>query len=223
MRSALVVVLGTAALSFALLGCAAADGSSQNAGRGDVSGGSSQERDGRTVGPAIAAAKLEPVGDFSTSGTAAVKGVGPTDVQLELDVSGLPKKSTDAGYYAQVHDGTCPEERSNEGHEQDEHGAASPALALLRFDRLAAEATGLQAHGGDEPGVPEEQPGSIEQPVTFGASPEGTISVVSLLEGVAPKRLTSGGPKYVRVRAVRPDAPSEELACGDLKVVKASG
>ena len=75
----------------------------------------------------------------------------------------------------------------------------------------------LQAHGGHKHGIPEEPPGSIEQPVSFGASPDGTASVVSLLEGVAPERLTSGASEYIHLHGVgSEDAP--ELACGDLVV-----
>jgi hypothetical protein len=84
-------------------------------------------------------------------------------------------------------------------------------LALVRLDRLLgtrpilAEAfSGEQAHGGDEPGIPEEPLGSIEQPVSFRASDGGTAFVTSLLEGVPPERLRSGVPEYVHLHAVRP-------------------
>jgi hypothetical protein len=168
------------------------------------------------------------VGGSGTHGTAVFKGVGPTDVQVELDISGLSTKDPDATYYAQVHEGSCSSEPSDEGHE--EHGAGTgPALALVRFDRLLAngtllaKGTGLQAHGGEEPGIPEEPPGSIEQPVSFSASsPDGSAFVSSLLEGVAPERLTSGSPKYIHVHAVRPEGAPEELSCGDLKATKES-
>jgi hypothetical protein len=225
-------------IALLLLGCAAVGkgGSLNDAkGGGDGEGRASQTTTsssppsgGTPVGPAFAEAELEPVGDSGTHGTAVFKGVGPTDVQVELDISGLPTKDPDATYYAQVHEGSCSDEPSDEGH--GEHGAGTgPALALVRFDRflakgtLPAKATGLQAHGGEEPGIPEEPPGSIEQPVTFVASsPEGSAFVSSLLEGVGSRRLTSGGGEYVHVHAVRPEGAPEELACGDLKATKES-
>jgi hypothetical protein len=224
-------------LLFALLlpGCAAVSkgGSSNGAqGGGDLEGPasatttSSPSSGETTVGPAFAKAELKPVGDSGTHGAAVFKEVGPTDVQIELDISGLPTKDTDATYYAQVHEGSCSDEPSDEGHE--EHGAvAGSALAVVRFDRLLAKgallakATGLQAHGGEEPGIPEEPPGSIEQPVSFSASsPDGSAFVSSLLEGVGSRRLTSGDPEYVHVHAVRPEGAPEEVACGDLKATK---
>jgi hypothetical protein len=219
----------TLCVSFALLllGCAAlSKGSSSNGANSPTT--SSPSSGGTPVGPAFARAELEPVGDSGTHGTAVFKGVGPTAVQVELDISGLPTKDPDAIYYAQVHEGSCSDEPADGVHE--EHGAGTgPALALVRFDRFLAEgallakSTGLQAHGGEEPGVPEEPLGSIERPVSFGASsPDGSAFVSSLLEGVGSRRLTSGGPKYVHVHAVRAEGAPEELACGDLKATKGS-
>jgi hypothetical protein len=40
---------------------------------------------------------------------------------------------------------------------------------------------------------------------------------------VGPRRLASGGAKYVHVHAVRPEGAPEEPACGDLKAAKGSG
>jgi hypothetical protein len=78
-----------------------------------------------------------------------------------------------------------------------------------------AKTPGLEAHGGHEHGIPEVPFGSIEQPISFSASADGTSSVSSLLEGVEAKRLTSGDPEYVHLHGVgSEDAP--ELACGDL-------
>ena len=83
------------------------------------------------------------------------------------------------------------------------------------LDRLVAKTPGLEAHGGHEHAIPEVPFGSIEQPISFGASADGTSSVTSLLEGVEAKRLTSGDPEYVHLHGVgSEDAP--ELACGDL-------
>jgi hypothetical protein len=185
-------------------------------------------RDNR--GQGVAEAELKPVSDSGTHGTTLLKGVGSTDVQVELEVSGLPTKDPDAACYAQVHEGYCSDERSDEGHEQEEHSSgAGPALALLRLEGLLAKgpilakATGLQAHGGEEPGIPEVPSGSIEQPLSFGASsPDGNAFVSSLLEGGGPKRLMSWGPKYIHLHRVAPKGTPEELACGDLKVTRDS-
>ena len=78
-----------------------------------------------------------------------------------------------------------------------------------------AKTRGLQAHGGHEHGIPEAPFGSIEQPISFGASADGTSSVTSLLEGVEAKRLASGNPEYVHLHGVGSEDPPE-LACGDL-------
>ncbi len=171
---------------------------------------------GVAVGAAIARAELEPAGGSGTSGTAVLKEVGYLGVQVELDVSGLPTGAPDAAYYAQVHEGSCSDARGGEGHEKEEHGAGpGPALAFVGLDRPAGQVPGLEAHGGHEHGIPEAPSGSLEQPVSFGASADGTSSVTSLLENVEAGRLTSGGPEYVHLHAVGPeDAP--ELACGDL-------
>jgi hypothetical protein len=176
--------------------------------------GTPSER-GNTVGEKIAQAELKPAGDSDTRGTAVFKEVGSLGIQVELDVSGLPTKNPNATYYAQIHEGYCSDEGRGEEHEV-EHGASSgPGLALLRLDQLAAKARGLQAHGGHEHGIPEAPFGSVEQPISFGASADGTSSVTSLLEGVEAKRLTSGDPEYVHLHGVdSEDAP--ELACGDL-------
>ena len=115
-----------------------------------------------------------------------------------------------------MHEGSCSDERGGEGHEKEEHGAGpGSALAFVGLDRPAGKVPGLEAHGGHEHGIPEAPSGSLEQPVSFGASADGTSSVTSLLENVEARRLTSGGPEYVHLHAVgSEDAP--ELACGDL-------
>jgi hypothetical protein len=173
--------------------------------------------DGVTVGEAIAEAGLRPVGDSGTRGTVVFKEVGNLGVQVELDVSGLPTKNSNADYYAQVHEGSCSDERTGEEHEK-EHNASSFGLplALVRFDHLLAKVPGVEAHGGHEHGIPEVPPGSIDQPISFGASADGSASVSSLLEGVEAKRLTSGGPEYIHLHAVDSEDVPEELACGDL-------
>ena len=119
-------------------------------------------------------------------------------------------------YYAQVHEGSCSDGRSDEGHDREKHGAVPGlVLALVRLDRLVAKAPGLQAHGGHEHVIPEVPFGSIEQPVSFVASADGISSVTSLLKGVEAKRLTSGSSEYVHLHAVGSEE-TVELACGDL-------
>jgi hypothetical protein len=210
------------ALSWILLGgCGTAGGASRPAepeeDSGDSTTASSSSEGGTTVGAAIAEADLKPVGDSGTSGNAVFKVVGNLGVEAELDVSGLPTENSNATYYAQIHEGSCSDERTSE-EEQEEHGV-SPALALVRLNRLLAKVPRLQAHGGHDHGIPEEPPGSIEQRISFSASADGTASVASLLESVEPKRLTSGGSEYVHLHAEGPeDAP--ELACGDLKAAR---
>ena len=170
---------------------------------------------GIAVGEKIARAELKPVGDSGTSGTAVLKEVGNLGIQVELDVLGLPTKDPNAAYYAQVHEGYCSDERGGEEHGEEYGAGPGPALALVRLDQLVANTPGLEAHGGHEHGIPEVPFGSIEQPISFGASADGTASVTSLLEGVEAKRLTSGDPEYVHLHSVgSEDAP--ELACGDL-------
>ena len=172
------------------------------------------------MGGMVAEAELEPVGNFDTGGTAVFREVGSTDVQVELNVSGLPSSDPGATYFAQVHEGSCSDARTGEdrGHEdleREEHGASASALALLRLDRLMAKVPEY-AHGDEEHHIPKEPPGSIEQPVTFGVSAGGTTSVVSLLEWVAPKQLRAGSPKYMDLRSAESeDAPV--MACGDLR------
>jgi hypothetical protein len=169
---------------------------------------------GVTVGEKIAQAELKSVGDSGTSGTAVFKEVGNLGIQVELDVLGLPTKDPSAAYYAQVHEGSCSDERRGAEHEEEDGAGPGPALALVRLDQLVAKTPGL-AHGGHEHGLPEVPFGSIEQPISFGASADGTSSVTSLLEGVEARRLTSGDPEYVHLHSVgSEDAP--ELACGDL-------
>jgi hypothetical protein len=169
---------------------------------------------GVTVGEKIAQAELESVGDSGTRGTAVFKEAGNLGIQVELEVLGLPTKDPNATYYAQVHEGSCSDERKGEEHEE-EYGGPGPASALIRLDQLVAKTRGLEAHGGHEHGIPEVPFGSIEQPISFGASADGTSSVTSLLEGVEAKRLTSGDPEYMHLHDVgSEDAP--ELACGDL-------
>ena len=181
----------------------------------DLTESNTSAEGGVTVGEKIAQAELKSVGDSGTSGTAVLKEVGNLGIQVELDVLGLPTKDPNAAYYAQVHEGSCSDERRGEEHEEEYGAGPGPALALVRLDQLVAKTPGLEAHGGHEHGIPEVPFGSIEQPISFGASADGTSSVTSLLEGVEAKRLTSGGPEYVHLHGVgSEDAP--ELACGDL-------
>ena len=176
---------------------------------------SNSSEGGVTVGKKISQAELKSVGDSGTSGTAVLKEVGNLGIQVELDVLGLPTKDPNAAYYAQVHEGSCSDERRGEEHEEEYGAGPGPALALVRLDQLVGKTPGLEAHGGHEHGIPDVPFGSLEQPISFGASADGTSSVTSLLEGVEAKRLTSGEPDYVHLHGVGSEnAP--ELACGDL-------
>lgn len=200
MKSALLLLLPVPVLLVLLVGCDTAN----HDGTGQGSAG------GTPVGAVFAEADFKPSGGSGTGGTALFKGVGSLGVQVDLSVSGLPPGDPEATYYAQVHEGSCPDERS------DENGAgAGPGLAMVRFGGLVAKAQEY-AHGGEEHDLPEEPHGSIEQPVSLSSSADGSASVSSLLEGVQKKRLMSGGPKYVDLHS----AESEEapvLACGVLK------
>ena len=205
----LLLVLVSIAL---LYGCGQANSSVEKQGK---EARAERDEGGVTVGEKIAQAELESVGDSGTSGTAVFKEVGNLGIQVELDVLGLPAKDPNATYYAQVHEGSCSDERRGEKHEE-EHGAGpGPALALVKLDQMVHRIPGLVAHGGHEHGIPEAPFGSIEQPITFSPSADGTSSVTSLLEGVEAKRLTSGEPEYVHLHGGESEnAP--ELACGDL-------
>jgi hypothetical protein len=172
-------------------------------------------------GKEIAEANLGPVGGSDVHAKAVLSSIGKTGVEVDLDVRGLPTKDPNAVYYAQVHEGSCSAEGKRRKHEKAEQRIFSPgpSLTLVRFGSVLSKSTGLQAHGGHEDGVPEVPPGSIEQPVTIMASADGTASVISLLEAVEPKRLTSGRSEYIHLHAASgEDTPQEELACGDLVV-----
>jgi hypothetical protein len=61
-------------------------------------------------------------------------------------------------------------------------------------------------------------PGNIDAPLSLVASADGTAAVASLLEGVEPDEITSGGPKYVDLRTPSHEPPEDwpALACADL-------
>jgi hypothetical protein len=72
---------------------------------------SASSEGGVSVGEVIAEAVLRPTGDSGTKGTVTFKEVGSIGVQVDLKVSGLPTKNPKATYYAQVHEGSCSDER----------------------------------------------------------------------------------------------------------------
>jgi len=193
---------------------------------------------GTKVGEAFAEAELRPVGDSGVSGEAVFKEVGSLGVQVELEVSGLPAsedpEEPEQPYFAQVHGGSCSEAPKGGGHEHEEedrhthHGHAredggdGPALALIHLEWFLpggrAEEYADHAEYDDPP--TDELPGNTDLPVTLVASADGTGMVTSLLEGVEPEQLTSGGPKYMDLRDPSLDAPAKEwpaLACADLR------
>ena len=199
---------------------------------------------GTKVGEAFAEAELRPVGDSGVSGEAVFKEVGSLGVQVELEVSGLPASASEdpeepeQPYFAQVHGGSCseaPKGGSHEHEEEDRHnhddhpehpehareeGGGGPALALIHLEWFLpggrAEEYADHAEYDDPP--TDELPGNTDLPVTLVASSDGTGMVTSLLEGVEPEQLTSGGPKYIDLRSPSHDAPERwpALACADL-------
>ena len=83
-----------------------------------------------------------------------------------------------------------------------------------------AKTPGLEAHGGHEHGIPEVPFGSIEQPISFGASADGTSSVTSA-RGRGSEAVDVRDPEYVhrtawapRTRRSWPAATWSERAAG---------
>ena len=174
---------------------------------------------GTPVGEAFAEAELSAVGDSGVSGDVVFKEVGSLGVQLELKVSGLPDPG--GAYIAQVHEGSCTEvpkgDDRQHGHEH-ELGRGGPALALVRLNRSLSGREEYADHTEYEDPPADELPGNIDSSLSVGPSHDGTLAVTSLLEGVKPKQLSSGVPKYIDLR-VPNEEPSEEwpaLACADL-------
>ena len=189
---------------------------------------------GAAVGEAFAEAELEPVGDSGVSGTAVFKEVGSLGVQVELEVSGLPAPGNSdepKPYFAQVHGGSCSEVPRGDGQQPEddhgddhrghdhEHGGGGPSLALVHLDRFLGAAPEYADHGEYEDPPADGLPGNIDAPLSLAASADGTAAVTTLLEGVEPEELTSGGPKYVDVRDPSHDLPPDDwpaLACANL-------
>jgi hypothetical protein len=187
---------------------------------------------GTPVGGAFARAELGPVGDSGVSGEAVFKEVGSLGVQVELEVSGLPapeEPEEPQPYFAQVHRGSCSEaprggsQKPEDDHGDDhhghdhKHGGGGPSLALVRLDRFFDAAPEYADHPEYEDPPADGLPGNIDAPLSFGASADGTVAVASLLEGVEPEHLTSGGPKYLDLRAPNNEPPEDwpALACAD--------
>ena len=233
-----------------LAGCAEAGGNASAKERGAGAAGSGTTEPpasettmvGTEVGEAFAEAGLRPVGDSGVSGNVVFKEVGSLGVQVELEVSGLPAPEDPEEpkpYFAQVHEGSCSEvpKGSDQEHRKDhgddhhghEHGGLGPSLALVRPEPLLAK-VGEQheedhrddhhGHAEYEDPPADELPGNIDTSISVAASSDGTAFVTSLLEGVEPEQLTSGGPKYMDLRDPSLDAPAKEwpaLACADLR------
>ena len=181
---------------------------------------------GTTVGEAVAQVKLRSVDDSGIEGTAVFREVGDLGVQVDLEVSGLPKAGTN--YYAQVHKGECADARTGGDGDQEhrdedhghEHGGTGPAIALVRLDRLLSEPheEGEYAHGGhdeDASPAPDELPGNFDEPIGVTSSVDGTGNTSTLLRDLEPEHLSSGSPKYLDLHAANvKHAPT--LACGNL-------
>jgi len=193
---------------------------------------------GTEVGEAFAEAELRPVGGSGVSGDAVFKEVGSLGVQVELEVSGLPAsedpEEPEQPYFAQVHGGSCSEAPKGRGHEHEEdrhthddhpgharqEGGSDPALALVHLEWFlpGGRAEEYADHAEYEDPPTDELPGNTDLPLVLVVSADGTGMVTSLLEGVEPEQLTSGGPKYIDLRAPSHEAPEQwpALACADL-------
>jgi hypothetical protein len=96
---------------------------------------------GTGVSPVVAEVELKPVGDSKVRGSFALRKVGDLGVQVELEVSGLPKQPAKSYYTQEVHQGRCSEAPAGEGehiHQQDphhehDHGGVGPNVALFRL------------------------------------------------------------------------------------------
>jgi hypothetical protein len=189
--------------------------------------------DGTAVGEAFVEAELRPMGGSGVSGDVAFREVGSLGVQVELSASGLPNPENSEApepYFAQVHEGSCAEapkgddQEHREDHGDDhhghnhEHGGLGLSLALLRPGPLVAKVYEYADHAEYEAPPADELPGNLDSPIEIGASADGTGAVTSLLEGVKPEQLSSGGPKYIDLRAPSHEAPEEWplLACANL-------
>jgi hypothetical protein len=189
---------------------------------------------GTAGGKVFAKADLGPVGRSGVSGNAIFKKVGSLGVQVELEVSGLPAPADSEKpkpYFAQVHGGSCSEAPSGGGQEPEddhgsdhhghdhEHGGGDPSLALVRLDRFFGASPEYADHPEYEDPPADGLPGNVDIPLSVGASADGTAASTSLLEGVEPEEITSGGPKYLDLRAPSHDLSPEDwpaLACADL-------
>jgi hypothetical protein len=176
------------------------------------------------VGEAFAEAELGPVGGSGVSGEAVFKEVGSLGVQVELSASGLPPGEP---YFAQAHEGDCseaprddgrgPEDDHHHGEEHD-HGVGVTSLAMVRLGWFLGAAAEYADHGEFEPPPDDGLPGNADRPVELASSADGTAAVTTILEGVAPGRITSGVPKYIDVRSPNEGPPEDwpALACADL-------
>jgi hypothetical protein len=193
-----------------------------------------QERDagsdgGTAVGEAFARAELRPVGGSGVSGEAVFKEVGSLGVHVELEVSGLPAPGNpeeQETYFAQAHGGSCSEaprgggQGPGDGHpgHDHEHGGGGPSLALARLDRFFGASAEYADHPEYASPPADGLPGNVDYPLSLAASADGTAAVSSLLEGVEPDEITSGGPRYLDLRAPNNEPPEDwpALACADL-------
>jgi hypothetical protein len=153
-----------------------------------VGGGSSGAPQGEgTEGPSATFARLElsPVGGSSVGGSATFARV-PEGTRIELLLKGLPEPHET--YLAHIHPGSCEVER----HAEYPGGASA-------HDHEHRQHTGAIGHP--------------LTPVESDARGEGSNTTV--LEGVAPDELFSGGPRYLNVHAAGSGDPPQ-LTCADL-------
>ena len=84
----------------------------------------------------------------------------------------------------------------------------------MRFDRPLAKAPGLQMHGGKEHGIPEEPPGSVEQPIVRWTPRTAAPPRFLPAQGRRAQAADVRGPEYIHLHAAEPeDTPL--LSCGD--------
>ncbi len=126
-----------------------------------------------------------------------------------------------------MHGGSCSEaprggSQEPEGDHGDdhhhEHGEGIPSLALVRLERFFGAAPEYADHPEYASPPADGLPGNADAPLSLVASADGTAAVSSLLEGVEPDEITSGGPKYLDLRAPNNEPPEDwpALACADL-------
>ncbi|HEX2108597.1 MAG TPA: hypothetical protein VHF70_04880 [Rubrobacteraceae bacterium] len=157
-----------------------------------VGGGSSGAPQGEgTEGSSATFARLELslIGGSGLGGSAAFA-KATTGTRIELELRGLPEPGET--YLAHIHPGSC----------EDEQHAEAPG------------GEGVNHHGNGH--GHREHADAIGYPLTpLKSDARGEGSSTTVLEGVAPDELFSGGPRYLNVHAAGSGDPPQ-LTCADL-------